>query len=186
MLSKWTDSENKRCMTLLSKSQAFKDAQKTLKSTRQGVWASTGSSKSHPVGVLDNGEKRSRVSSRESSRPQSAQSFARSLRQHQSSARLSRPQSASTRSISGHSVSQQFQRSDTRKKIYAYDRTFAEPGSDLRESVRLKDRSRTRRFGLVRPSSATIGAHVSTRPPVRPTLGKSHEMRTFMTKISLN
>ena len=194
LLSKWTDQENKRCVNLLSKSQAFQDARDSLKSTRRGVWAtSAASEKSRPQATNHKG-RLSLAASKHSSRPTSAQTSTRSrssyqLESHPCSARSSRPQSASDRS--NHSCRLQgetFAASGPRisGKVFAYDRTFVDPSHELRESVKLKAKNRSRRYGLVRPSSATIGSHVNTRPPVRPQLGKSHEMRSFMTTIALN
>jgi len=197
LLSKWTDQENIRCIQLLSKSQAFKDAQESMKLERRGIWASTERpTHQQPDSPACESSRPSARGSNRSSRPQSARPSTKSHRSNHSlsqaaTARLPRPQSASVRSEdSSSSFTARSRASNTVRtpsaRVFAYDRTFVDPTYELRKSVKLKDKSRRRRYGMVRPSSATIGSQVSSRPPVRPELGKRHEMRSFLTITALN
>lgn len=197
LLDGWTTKENQRCMTLMEKTGVMQRARETLRS-RQVATARRMAARGQRIdpystearagagGSAASSRPSSRASSRrpESARPRLTGGTKWSLGSSAESVGGSRAAEDGAAAPLWDTATPASVRSASGRRIFNFDRVVGEDRWAYNPREQLKDKGRERRYGLIRPSSATIGEGARRAQAQRPSLGKSHTMAAFFDPVS--
>lgn len=170
LMQKWTDKENRRCMQLMERTGALEAARTALANKKaKEAQASFALDPFSEEAKASRGHAASRPDSRGTSGVWSLGSG------RTGASGTSRPASAPyTRSS----------KAARSRRVFAYDQVHGDERWDMQPTAKLKDKSRDRRYGLIRPSSASIGEGTRNMQAQRPAFGKTNSLRAFYTPVS--